>query len=148
MGAEVGGRLEQVRRRAPQPGDDVVVGDDDAERGVGDDERVEAEADAERERSEVSVRLKLFCRATAVTMPGRAIGRIHRNDSEFWPKKRKRCMAKAASVPSTRAMSVATAATLTEFHSASFGPSASHAARHQSSVSPCGGQASEVASLN
>ena len=56
-------------------------------------------------------------------------------------------MAKAARVPSTRAISVATAATFTEFHSASLGPSASHAARHQSSVRPCGGQASDVALL-
>jgi len=48
-----GGRLEQVEVGAAQPGDDVVVGEDDAERGVGDDERVEAETDAELERPEI-----------------------------------------------------------------------------------------------
>ena len=94
------------------------------------------------------VRENVFCRATPVTMPGRAIGRTNRNEYELRPKKRKRCMAKAASVPRTRAIAVAARATCTEFHSASRGPSVSHAWRHQSSVKPCGGHDSDVAVLN
>ena len=48
VGAKVGGRLLGRPRHAPQAGDDVVVGDDDAERGVADDDRQQAEVDAGR----------------------------------------------------------------------------------------------------
>ena len=51
VGTEIGRRLEQVRVGSAQPGDDVVVGEDDAERGVGDYQRVEAEADSELEQA-------------------------------------------------------------------------------------------------
>ena len=37
-----------VTRQPSQPRDDVVVGDDDAERGVADDDRQQPELDAER----------------------------------------------------------------------------------------------------
>ena len=56
--------------------------------------------------------MNVFCRATPVTMPGRAIGSTNRNEYVLRPKKRKRCMAKAASVPSTRAIAVAASADL------------------------------------
>ena len=47
VGAQVGRRLLGRARQPPQPGDDVVVGDDDAERGVADDDREQPEVDAE-----------------------------------------------------------------------------------------------------
>ena len=43
VGAEIGRGLEEVRRRPPQSGDHVVVGDDDAERRVRDHDGAEAE---------------------------------------------------------------------------------------------------------
>ena len=45
VGAEVGRCLVEVGRQAAQPGEDVVVDDDDAERRVGDDQREQAERD-------------------------------------------------------------------------------------------------------
>ena len=46
-GAEVGRRLLERARDAPQAGDHVVVDDDDAEGGVGDDHGEQAEVDPE-----------------------------------------------------------------------------------------------------
>ena len=43
--AEVGGRLDQRRRRAPQPREHVVVDHDDAERRVADDDRHQRQVD-------------------------------------------------------------------------------------------------------
>src|SRR5262245_66334758 len=56
--------------------------------------------------------------AIAVTIPGSAIGRTNRNETELRPKKRNRCTANAARLPSARANSVATVATTNEFGSA------------------------------
>ena len=47
--AEVGGRLLGRAGQPAKPGDDVVVDDDDAERGVADDDRQQPEVDAERD---------------------------------------------------------------------------------------------------
>src|SRR5690348_2565165 len=46
VGAEVGRRFEERARRAPQPGEDVVVDEDDAERRVPDDDRPHREPEA------------------------------------------------------------------------------------------------------
>ena len=59
--------------------------------------------------------------ATPVTMPGRAIGRMTRNETVSRPKKRWRATAIEASVPSTSAIAVATAPTLSEVTNASTG---------------------------
>ncbi len=57
-------------------------------------------------------------RAIPVMMPGSAIGRTSRNERLSLPKKRNRCTAKAAQLPSTRAISVAIDATFKEFTNA------------------------------
>ena len=57
-------------------------------------------------------------RAIPVTMPGSAIGSSRSSETTSRPKKRLRCTAAAASVPSTSAMVVATVATRTDSHSA------------------------------
>ena len=56
--------------------------------------------------------------AMPVMMPGSAIGRTNRNETESRPKNRKRAIAKAAADPSRRAAPVATSATRTESHTA------------------------------
>ena len=73
-------------------------------------------------------------RAIAVTMPGRAIGRTSRNDTELRPKKLNRCTANAAALPSRRATSVATEATAREFESASRTSGERHAIPNHFSV--------------
>ena len=62
-------------------------------------------------------------RAMPVTMPGRAIGRMTRNDTVSRPKNRKRWTAKASSDPSTSATTVAPSAARSEFRSAVRTPS-------------------------
>ena len=52
--------------------------------------------------------VKVLLRATPVTIPGRAIGRITRKEIVSRPKKRWRATASAARVPSTSAIAVAT----------------------------------------
>ena len=54
------------------------------------------------------------CRANPVTIPGSAIGRMTRNEMISRPKNLERETASAASVPSTRAMTVAPKAALIE----------------------------------
>ena len=56
--------------------------------------------------------MKVVFRATPVTMPGSAIGRITRNEIVSRPKKLKRATASEASVPRTSATVVAIAADL------------------------------------
>ncbi len=58
------------RGQSPQPSDDVVVGDDHAERRMADDDRQQAEVDVER--------LNVVLKAIPVTTPGSAIGRTSR----------------------------------------------------------------------
>ncbi len=53
-----------------------------------------------------------------VMIPGRAIGRMSRNDTDSRPKNRKRAIANAAIDPSTRAIAVVTAPTFTESRNA------------------------------
>src|SRR5215475_3605144 len=82
--------------------------------------------------------VKVLLIATPVTIPGRAIGRITRKEIVSRPKKRKRATASEASVPSTRAIDVATIAALIEVQNAS-GAVLSNALGNHSSVSPGGG---------
>ena len=65
--------------------------------------------------------------ATPVTIPGSAIGRITRNEIVSRPKNRWRATASEASVPSIRAIAVATRPTLIEVKNASRAPSLSTA---------------------
>src|SRR3954453_6425532 len=57
-------------------------------------------------------------RARAVTIPGNAIGSTSRNEIASRPKKRKRCTAKAAIEPSSRAIAVAIRPARTDSQSA------------------------------
>ena len=66
-------------RRPPQPGDRVVVDEDDAERGVADDDR-------RRSRAGGRTCANVVDRAMPVTMPGRAIGRMTTNEIVSRPK--------------------------------------------------------------
>ena len=77
VGAEVGRRLQQVGRRATQPGDDVVVRDDHAERGVSDDERVESETDPEVEQAEVDPAVERVLQGDAGDDAGQRDGQDH-----------------------------------------------------------------------
>ena len=74
-----------------------------------------------------------------LTMPGSAIGSTMRNEIELRPKNLKRCTARLAMVPSTRAMAVAKSPTLTEVHRASRTPWLCNAVSHQWRVYPSGG---------
>ena len=56
----------------------------------------------------VPARLKADCRASPVTMPGRAMGSTSIKDTASRPKKRKRWMPKETRTPSTSAITVAT----------------------------------------
>src|SRR6187431_2153812 len=85
--------------------------------------------------------VKVLLRATPVTMPGRAIGRITRKETVSRPKKRCRATAIEASVPSTSAIAVAAMPALTEVTKASLAASFSNAFENQSRVRPGGGQA-------
>jgi hypothetical protein len=71
-----------------------------------------------------------LARAMPVTTPGRAMGRMISRETVSRPKKRNRCSARAAIVPSTSAMAVATSATSTETTMAFRAPSLSQAATH------------------
>src|SRR3954452_13794061 len=57
--------------------------------------------------------------AIPVMIPGSASGRTSRNDTASRPKKRKRCTANAAIVPSASAIAVAISPARTDSHSAS-----------------------------
>ncbi len=83
--------------------------------------------------------VKVLLRATPVTIPGRAIGRITRKEIVSRPKKRWRATASEARVPSRSAIAVATTPALIEVRSDSRADSLSKALRNQSRVSPGGG---------
>ena len=92
--------------------------------------------------------VKVSERATPVTIPGSAIGRMTRNEIVSRPKKRWRETASEASVPSTSAIAVAAAPALIEVTKASRAPSLSIALSNQSVVSPGGGHSSVWPELN
>ena len=78
--------------------------------------------------------------AMPVMIPGSAIGRISRNETDSRPKKRKRAIANAAAEPRTRAMPVASSAARTESQSASRTSCVCHATLNQCVVKPGIGQ--------
>ena len=88
------------------------------------------------------------CRATPVTMPGSAIGRITSTLITRLPKKSNRVSASASSAPSTRAIAVAPRPAFTEVHSAARGPGACAAICHHSVVYDGGGQPNVRSALN
>src|SRR5437867_2275991 len=78
--------------------------------------------------------------AMPVMMPGRAIGRMKRSDSESLPKKRARESAAAASVPNISASSVAMSATFRESsNGGQMSGRSNHAVLNQWRVYPGGG---------
>ena len=98
-------------------------------------------------RSMPSMVRKALLRAMPVTMPGSAIGRMISSDTVLRPKKRVRRSASPASVPSTRAITVASSATSRLVSSASRAPVLWAASFHQCSVNPLGGQANVRSTL-
>ena len=83
--------------------------------------------------------VKVLLRATPVTIPGRAIGRITRKEIVSRPKKRWRPTASAARLPRTSAIAVATMPASIEVSSASRADSLSNALLNHSKVRPGGG---------
>ena len=75
-----------------------------------------------------------------VMIPGRAIGRISKNDTDSRPKKRKRAIANAAIEPSTIAIAVVTAPTFSESSNAERASSLCQVTENQWSVQPGIGQ--------
>src|ERR1041385_4796603 len=78
--------------------------------------------------------------AMPVMIPGRAIGRMKRNDTDSRPKKLKRWIANDAIVPRTSAMPLASSATFTDSTNASRRSWSCHAVRNQWSDQPGIGQ--------
>src|SRR5437660_8832516 len=68
--------------------------------------------------SVVDVKLKNEFSAMPVMIPGSASGSTSRNDTASRPKKRKRCTANAAEVPSSSAIASASSPARTDSHSA------------------------------
>ena len=91
--------------------------------------------------------MKVLLRATPVTIPGRAIGRITRKEIVSRPKKRWRATASEARVPSTIAIAVAARPALSEVSSASRADSFSIAFGNQSRVRPGGGHSRMLLAL-
>src|SRR5919112_523902 len=83
--------------------------------------------------------VKVLEMATPVTIPGRAIGRITRKEIVSRPKKRWRATARAARVPSTRAIEPAIRPALIEVTKASRAASSLKAWLNQWVVKPGGG---------
>ena len=100
-----------------------------------------------RPRSIPRTWVKVLFSAIPETMPGRAIGRMTRNEIVSRPKNRKRATASDARVPSSIASAVAAAATLRDASSALRAPSLSNAFPNHSRVRPGGGQSSRRDSL-
>ena len=86
--------------------------------------------------------------ASAVTMPGSAIGSTTSSDSVCRPKNEYRPSANASSVPSTSAMAVAISPTSSDVTTAARTPSLPSALDHQCIVKPRGGHAKTVLTLN
>src|SRR6476620_1493914 len=85
--------------------------------------------------------------ATPVTIPGRAIGRMTRKEMVSRPKKRWRATARAARVPSTRAIAAAITPALIEVTKASRAASSLNACENQWVVKPGGGHSRIVLEL-
>src|SRR3954469_14458970 len=83
--------------------------------------------------------VKVLDRATPVTMPGRAIGKMTRKEIDSRPKKRLRPTARGIKDPSTTAISIATTPASIEVRSASRAESDSKALPNQLKVKPGGG---------
>src|SRR6476660_3197186 len=94
-----------------------------------------------RLRSIPNTWVKVLLRATPVTIPGSAIGRITRNEIVSRPKNRWRDTASEARVPSTSAIAVAAIPALIEVKKASRAASLSNAFENHSVVRLGGGQA-------
>ena len=86
--------------------------------------------------------------AMPVTMPGRASGRMTRNEIVSRPKNLWRETAKAARVPRTRAIAVAPSPAFTEMPMASRTPGLWKALSNQSSVTPSIGHVWILRELN
>ena len=78
-------------------------------------------------------------RASAVTMPGKAIGSTRRNEIASHPKNRNRCNPNAASDPRISASSVAKRPAMSELTIAPLRVGSSHATKNQCTVNSCGG---------
>ena len=132
IGAEIHRGLDETARQAPEARDDVVVDDDEAERGVAEDNGPEAELDArELEGGESS--------EMPVTMPGSAIGSTSASVIASLPQKRLRARPSAASDPSRSAASGGQAATPSERPRAAQMSGRAKASLNQCSVRPGGG---------
>ena len=92
--------------------------------------------------------MKVEFRATPVTIPGSAIGRMTRNEIVSRPKNRKRDTASEARVPRTSANAVAAKPTLSEVRKASRAPGLSIASPNHWVVRPGGGHSSVGLELN
>ena len=92
--------------------------------------------------------MKVSLSATPVTMPGRAIGRITRNETVSRPKKRCRATASDASVPRKRATAVAAAPTFSDVTNASLASVFFNASGNQCRVRPGGGHSRRLDELN
>ena len=90
--------------------------------------------------SGMSALVKVERRATAVTMPGSAIGSRTTNDNDSRPKNRKRATARDARVPRMRASVVAPSAATNDAPIASRRPSFWSAASTHRRLNPDGGQ--------
>src|SRR5262245_23445680 len=86
--------------------------------------------------------------ASAVTMPGSAIGSTRMNDTASRPKNANRCTANEASVPSTSAMHVAHTAATIDVHSALCRFESCHATWNHFKVKSWGGHAPDTLLLN
>src|SRR5512140_1014218 len=80
-------------------------------------------------------------RASAVTMPGNAIGSTSTNEMASRPKNRNRCTAKDANVPRKSAMHVAETPALIELKNAGLSSGFCHATANHLVVKRRGGQA-------
>src|SRR5436190_13605458 len=86
------------------------------------------------------LKVKNEFRAMPVMIPGSAIGKSRRNDTDSRPKKRKRWMAKAAIEPSVSAKAVAMSPTFTDSHNAERTSGSCQATENQCVVQPEIGQ--------
>ena len=100
-----------------------------------------------RPRLTLKIWVKVSLSASPVTIPGRAIGRMTRNEIVSRPKKRCRDTAKEARVPSTRAIAVAASPTLIEVWNAARAPLSPSASPNHLVVRPSSGHVRVVPAL-
>src|SRR5438874_2678177 len=82
--------------------------------------------------------------ASAVTIPGSAIGSTRMNDTASRPKNANRCTANDAKVPRTSARHVAQIAATTDVHAAVCRLGSCQATENHLSVNSCGGHAPDT----